>query len=99
MLRSKKLQAPFIPDASKDCFDLSHVNKPDQDDTQAIADNEKMLKQQHIQTLFQGYYFNKDSTKNKGIGSPDQQSKELMSSVGQDNTTGKDVETDSPNCI
>lgn len=59
-LRTKKMKAPFVPDASKSNYDDNHVNKKAWNDTEDIIENQKLLRRQSRKGVFDTYFYDKN---------------------------------------
>lgn len=57
-----KIQAPFIPSATDDNFDLKHVNNNDWKDQDVVKENSLLLRRDSVQNLFKGYHYDKFHT-------------------------------------
>ena len=64
-LAARKLVSPFIPDIKQDNFDSNHVNNQEWKDEKAVAEAARKLAEPEMQALFNGYYYNKEETKEK----------------------------------
>lgn len=50
----------FVPDISKENFDTKHVNDAQWKDADLMPEHQEKLKQDKVQDLFKGYYYNKE---------------------------------------
>lgn len=54
------MQSQYVPDIHVDNFDTNHVNNQEWKDAEAVKESEAQLRRDSVQSLFKGYYFNKN---------------------------------------